>query len=272
MPEAGTTWSTATTSMALRGIPGNRRVVGVLDHGDPAPLLDRQQPGGPVVERPREDHADDPGPVPPRGGPEQRVDRRPDPVLAGPSREPDRRPDGSGGDGPAGPRRSGRARSPRRPRRGSAGSGPLRERIWGRTLAAVRGDVQRHEDRGRQVGRQRPDQLGQRLHAPRRGPDGDDVMSRHRLIPGRDRGRSRPDRRAGTGCRSCPSIGHPSVPATSIGRAVADPRRPESVPRRPDRPARTASPIDLADARSRQRPWRPGSGIDKAADTPIAFR
>ncbi|KDO05443.1 hypothetical protein DV26_38045 [Amycolatopsis mediterranei] len=58
-----------------------QRVGRVLDDGQAAPVHDRPQPGGTVVQRARKDDADDALAAGQRGRPEGRVDRRPMPVL-----------------------------------------------------------------------------------------------------------------------------------------------------------------------------------------------
>jgi hypothetical protein len=68
----------------LEGVAGHagiQRVLGVLDHRDPAARLDRHQPGGAVVEGARQDHPDHPGRVLAGGAAEQRVDGGPVAVL-----------------------------------------------------------------------------------------------------------------------------------------------------------------------------------------------
>ena len=168
------------------GHAGEQRVAGVLDHGDPAPLLDRQDARRP--RRPAPPRGPPPttrGTVPARRGPEERVDRGADPVLARASREPDHAPDGPAGDSPAARRRSGPGGSARRPRadgwpaaaRSWRGSGAGR---WSRASGRCSGD----EDRGRQVGREA--RAGQAPSASRRlagrRPDGDDVVPLHRML------------------------------------------------------------------------------------------
>src|SRR5262245_64749073 len=61
------------------------RALGVLNHSGSAAALDREEPGGAVVERAREQHPDNPGGRSDGCRTEERVDRRSAAVLARPA-------------------------------------------------------------------------------------------------------------------------------------------------------------------------------------------
>ena len=160
------------------GHPGEDRVVRVLDDQDPPAPADRVQARRPVVERPGEDHPDDPPPVGPGGRPEQGIDGGAMPVLPRPARQPDLVP--ADQEVVVGRRHVDRAALDRLAvDRMAGGEPPVAAQDVREHAGPVRRHVQDDEDRRRQVVGELLDQLRERLDPPRGRPDHDDVMARH---------------------------------------------------------------------------------------------
>jgi hypothetical protein len=76
----------------LKSVPrhvGKYRILGILDDGDAAAFFDRREPCGPVVERSRENHTDNPWAVGARRGAKRSIDCRPYVVFFGTSDDSD---------------------------------------------------------------------------------------------------------------------------------------------------------------------------------------
>jgi hypothetical protein len=158
------------------------RIRGLLHDRRAAAQLDRPQPGGAVVQRAGQDHADHARAVDVGRRAEQRIDRRPETVLLRAARDADRAVLDQHvmvvGRHVDAPRLDAVAilRIDRRQRPG------LGQDLRQHAPRAGR-EVPHDEHRPRKIARQPRNQLLQRLHPPGGGPDYYDVLSRHPVPP-----------------------------------------------------------------------------------------